>query len=148
TPPPVPAPGYQRAARGLPSRCRIQSCENPYTSCNALITSDRPPLTAGEGGTALSITDASFRPAAVANATTRSLDAIVPAARRRRMAAKGAAEDGSTHIPSRVPRVTTQRASSSSVTATAVPPLPRSACSVCTVPWLAPIDVAIDGALR
>ena len=55
-----------------------------------------------------------LRPLAVSSATTRSSGAMTPFARKRSMAAKGAADDGSAQMPSRAPSVTTQRANSSS----------------------------------
>ncbi len=64
------------------------------------------------------------------------------------MAAKGAADAGSGQMPSRAPKVTTQRASSSFSMVMAAPLLRRSTSSACTVPWLAPIDVAMEAELR
>ena len=73
---------------------------------------------------------------------------MTPLARKRSMAAKGAADAGSGQMPSRAPSVTTQRAISSFSMVMATPLLRRRTSTACTVPWLAPIDVAMEAALR
>ena len=88
----------------------------------------------GAGGKALSITDVSFRPLAVSSATARSPGAMTPLARKRSMAAKGAADAGSGQMPSRAPSVTTQRAISSFSMVMATPLLRRRTSTACTVP--------------
>src|SRR5262245_62368658 len=73
---------------------------------------------------------------------------MTPLARRRSMAANGAADAGSGQMPSFAPRVTTQRASSSLSIVTDAPSLRRRTSTACTVPWMAPHEVAMEGALR